>query len=396
MSSGRSFLQVPGPTNVPDRVIRAMSRPLIDHRSPAFSSLTLEVLSRLKEVFGTRSGTVLIYPSSGTGALEASLVNVLGPGDRVLVYTNGHFCDAAAVAARSLGFEVDTVEVEWGRPVPATDVESRLRTDMARAEHYRALIVVHNETSTGVLSDIASIRRAVDAAEHDALLIVDVVSSLGSTTICVDDWGIDVAFAGSQKGLMLPPGLGIVAASTRAIALAESSGSPRHFFDWRPMIRDNASGFFPYTPATSLLFGLQEALNVLLDEEGLDAVYARHERLAAGVREAVKAWGLELVCKDATHASRTLTTFMVPRDMDSHDLISHARDRYGLSLGVGLGQLRGRAVRIGHLGALNELEVVATIAGVEMSMVDLGAGLPLGSGPEACLKLWAGPVSSLH
>ncbi len=380
--AGRPFLQIPGPTNVPDRILRAMDRAVIDHRGPEFAALTHAILPRLRQVFGTREGATILYPTSGTGAWEAALVNVLRPGERVLAFNHGHFSALFAQTARNLGYVVDEVPLRWGQALPPEEVEARLRADVGDRQ-YSAVLVVHNETSTGVTSDVGAIRAALDRAGHGALLIVDTVSSLASLPFHFDDWRVDVALTGSQKGLMLPPGIGIVCAGPRALALAETGGAPRNFFDWRPIIRDNGAGFFPYTPATLLLFGLREALTMLVDEEGLAAVYARHHFLAEGVRAAVAAWGLTNLCEDPTAHSDTLTAIVMPEGIDSDVVIRTARERFGLSLGVGLGRIKGRVLRIGHLGALNELEVLATLGGVEMALVECGVALTLGSGVAA-------------
>lgn len=383
--AGRPFLQIPGPTNVPERILRAMDRPVIDHRGPEFAALTKAILPPLRAVFGTREGAVVIYPSSGTGVWEASLVNVLAPGERILAFNYGHFSALFAQTARNLGYAVDEVPLRWGQALPAEEVEARLRDDRGDRP-YAAILVVHNETSTGVTSDIAAIRAAIDRAGHDALLVVDAVSSLASIPFRFDEWRVDVALTGSQKGLMLPPGIGIVCAGPRALARGERGGAPRNFFDWRPIVRDNAAGFFPYTPATLLLFGLREALAMLVEEEGLEAVYARHEALAAGVRAAVVAWGLENLCEDPAHYSNTLTAVVMPVGIDSDAVIRTARERFGLALGVGLGRIKGKVLRIGHLGALNELEVLATLGGVELALVESGVALDLGRGVAACQR----------
>ncbi|HEU5316672.1 MAG TPA: aminotransferase class V-fold PLP-dependent enzyme [Chloroflexota bacterium] len=392
MPSGRPFLQIPGPTNVPDRVLRVMDRPVIDHRGPEFASLTKEILPLLRAVFGTTGGPSggepILYPASGTGAWEASLVNVLAPGDRVLAFTYGHFSVQFAQTARNLGFSVDEVPLRWGQPLPPKELQRRLEADDPSSP-YKAALVVQNETSTGVFSEIGAIRHAMDAARHDALLIVDAVSSLGSTPFRLDEWRVDVALAGSQKGLMLPPGMALLCVGPRARAASEKGGSPRHFFDWRPILRDNAAGFFPYTPATLLLYGLREALTMLVEEEGLENVYARHERLAAGVRTAVRAWagaGCGILCESETHHSPTLTAVTMPSGIDSDAVIRHARERFGLSLGVGLGQIKGKVLRIGHLGALNELEVLGTLGGVELALRECGVRVELGSGVAAAQR----------
>jgi alanine-glyoxylate transaminase / serine-glyoxylate transaminase / serine-pyruvate transaminase len=384
--SGRAFLQIPGPTNIPDRVLRAMDRPIVDHRSPEFAQLTEDVRVGMRRVFGTRDGAPMLYPASGTGATEAALVNALAPGDRVLTFDYGHFSAGLGVIARKFGFEVDEVKMRWGQAAEPEEIERRLKAD-SPTRPYRAVLIVHNETSTGVTCDIGAVRRAMDAAGHDALLIVDTVSSLASIEFLMDEWRVDIVICGSQKGLMLPPGLGLLGVSRRALALAaQGGGSPRHFWDWEPIMRENRIGPFPYTPATLMLFGLREALRMLVDEEGLENVYARHRRLADGVRAAVAGWGLEPVCEDPANASNTITAVRVPAGVDSNELTKHARERYELSLGGGIGQLNGQAFRIGHLGALNELEVMATIGGIELSMADLGLGIEPGSGLLACQK----------
>ncbi|MDP9320556.1 MAG: aminotransferase class V-fold PLP-dependent enzyme [Chloroflexota bacterium] len=378
--SGRPFLQIPGPTNVPDRVLRAMDRSVIDHRGPAFAALVRGLLPDLARVFKTEHGQVIIYPTSGTGAWEASLVNVLAPGDAVLAFDYGHFSAHFAAAARKCGFAVDLVPLRWSQSVPAAAVREHLRPE------HRAVLIVHNETSTGVRTDVRAVREAIAAERSAALLIVDTVSSLGSMDFRFDEWGVDVALTGSQKGLMLPPGLGFVCASPRAMEVASHGGSPRNFFDWGPILEDNAAGFFPYTPATLALFGLREALDMLF-AEGLDAVFARHHRLADGVRAAVRAWGLDILCEEPDAFSDSLTAVVMPEGLDSNALIARARDRFDLALGVGLGKLRGRVFRIGHLGALGELEVLATLGGVEMALRECGHDVAAGAGvaaAEAC------------
>jgi alanine-glyoxylate transaminase / serine-glyoxylate transaminase / serine-pyruvate transaminase len=394
MISGRPFLQIPGPTNVPDRVLRAMDRPVVDHRSPEFAQLTEDVRVGLRRVFGTREGVPMLYPASGTGVTEAALVNALCPGDRVLVFNYGVFSGGMATIARTFGFEVDEVPLRWGQAVPPEEVERRLRADNP-SNPYRAVLIVHNETSTGVTCDIAAIRAAMDAAGHSALFVVDTVSSLASIEFRLDEWRVDIVICGSQKGLMLPPGLGILGVSRRAVAEAqERGGSPRHFWDWAPIMRENRIGLFPYTPATLMLFGLREALRMLVDEEGLEAVYARHRRLASAVRAAVGAWGLPMVCERVENASNTITAVRVPSDVDSNELLKHARERYGLSLGGGIGELNGIAFRIGHLGALNELEVLATLGGIELTFADWGLRIEPGTGLSAAQRSLLGQAQS--
>ena len=357
-----------------------MDRAVIDHRSADFGAVVREVLPLLQRVFRTEQGRIVLYPSSGTGAWEASLVNTLAPGARVLAFDVGFFSQQFARAATNLGFNVDLHELPADRPIPAELVERTLREDTRH--EIAAVLVVHNETSTGVTSDVAAVRDAMDAVGHPALLIADTVSSLGSIDFRFDEWRVDVALTGSQKGLMLPPGLGILCVGPRALAASATGGSPRSFFDWRPILQENEAGFFPYTPATLLLFGMREALAILL-EDGLDNVLARHRHLADGVRAAVRAWGLELWCKDERAYSQSLTAVVAPAGVDSTQLCREAQARYGLALGVGLGRVRGSVFRIGHLGSLNELEVLATLGGVEMVLTELGAAVELGSGVAA-------------
>jgi len=357
-----------------------MDRPVIDHRSPEFAQLTEDVRVGLRRVFGTRDGAPMLYPASGTGATEAALVNVLSPGARVLSFNYGLFSGGLGAIARKFGYDVDEVQLRWGQAVTPALVEDKLRADSS-SNPYDAVLICHNETSTGVTVDIAGIRQAMDAAGHDALLIVDTVSSLASMEFLMDEWRVDIIICGSQKGLMLPPGLGILGVSRRALAVgAQNGGSPRHFWDWEPIMRENRIGLFPYTPATLMLFGLREALRMLVEEEGLSNVYARHARLASAVRAAVHGWGLSTVCEDPSTASNTITAVRTPAGVDSNELLKHARERYGLSLGGGIGQLSGQAFRIGHLGSLNELEVLGTLGGIELSFADLGIDVEMGSG----------------
>ncbi len=379
--TGRHFLQIPGPTNVPERVLRAMDRAVPDHRGPEMPALAREIVDRLRPVFGTKSAEIVLYPGSGTAAWEASLVNTLSPGDRVLAFNIGHFSHLYADCARRMGMVVDELDLEWGIGVTPSRVEDTLRQDHEHS--IRAVLVVHNETSTGVTSDVAAIRRAIDSSGHPALLLVDAVSSLASVRFDFDEWGVDVALTGAQKGLMLPPGMAMLAVSDRAIAASAQATAPRFFLDWKPVIEQLHRGFFPYTPATLLLFGLREALR-MLDEEGLPNVFARHRRLAQGVRSAVSAWDLEILCRDPAEYSNTLTAVVVPMGVDSDDVLRAAEATYGLSLGTGLGPLKGRAFRIGHLGSLNELEVLATLCGTELSLRRAGAPVQLGSGVTAC------------
>lgn len=378
---GRHFLQIPGPTNVPERILRAMDRPVPNHRGPELPPLVHEVVGGMKALFQTTNGEIVLFPASGTGAGEAAIVNTLQPGERVLAFNNGQFSHLLAQCARGNGLQVEEVDLPWERGVPANLVRERLAAD--RGHTYAAVLVVHNETSTGVTTDLRAVREAMDAAEHPALLIVDTVSSLGSLEFRFDEWRVDVAATGSQKGLMLPPGMGIVCAGPRALRRSEQITTPRYFFDWRPVLAEMTRGYFPYTPATLMLYGLREALR-MLQEEGLDEVLARHRRLAEGVRRAVHAWGLPIFCADPAEYSHTITAVTMPAGTDADAVLRAAEERFNLSLGAGLGRLRGRIFRIGHLGALNELEVLATLAGVEMALSLAGMSVPAGAGVAAC------------
>jgi alanine-glyoxylate transaminase/serine-glyoxylate transaminase/serine-pyruvate transaminase len=359
-----------------------MDRPVPDHRGPEMPNLVAEIRTGLRSVFKSERGEPVIFPGSGTGAWEASLVNTLSPGDRVLSFENGHFARLYAEAARQLGMQVDEVKLRWGDAVTQSDVEANLKPE------HRAILIVHNETSTGVTTDLAAVRRGIDRSGHDPLLLVDVVSSLGSIDFRMDEWGVDVALTGTQKGLMLPPGGAILCVGPRALAAAEKNRTARYFYDWRPVIRDMQQGFFPYTPPSLLLFGLREALRMLF-EEGLDQVLARHARLAEGTREAVRAWGLPLLAGDVARASNSLTA-VVLEEIDSNKVVKVAAERLNLALGVGLGQLRGRVFRIGHLGSLNELEVLATLAGTELALLYSGQEIELGVGVAAAQRFFAG------
>jgi alanine-glyoxylate transaminase/serine-glyoxylate transaminase/serine-pyruvate transaminase len=372
--SGRHFLQIPGPTNVPERVLRAMAAPTIDHRGPEFSALVADLLERLPEVFRC-SGPVVIYPSSGTGAWEAALVNTLSPGDRVLAFETGHFATLWRALAERIGLEVDFVPGDWRHGVDPDVVASRLAADREHA--IRAVCVVHNETSTGVASRVAEVRAAMDAAGHEALLLVDTISSLASIDYRHDEWGVDVTIGCSQKGLMLPPGLGFNAISERALAASRTARLPRSYWDWGPIVESNRDGGFPYTPPTNLLYGLRDALDMLL-EEGLANVFARHARHAEATRRAVRAWGLEVLCLDEREHSGSLTAILLPDGHDADEVRRVILERYDMSLGAGLGRLAGRVFRIGHLGDFNDLMLAGTLAGVEMGLV--GAGVPIARG----------------
>jgi alanine-glyoxylate transaminase/serine-glyoxylate transaminase/serine-pyruvate transaminase len=363
--SGRHFLQIPGPSNVPDRVLRAIDMPTMDHRGPAFGELGRRVLDGMGRVFGTEA-TVVIFPGSGTGAWEAAIVNTLQPGDTVLMYETGQFATLWQTMAARLGIKVQFVPGDWRHGVDPADVEQRLRADTAH--EIKAVMVVHNETSTGVTSRIAEIRAAIDAAQHPALFMVDTISGLGSMEFRHDEWGVDVTVAGSQKGLMLPPGLGFNAVSEKAMAVAAKGGMPRSYWDWREMMGPNKTGYFPYTPATNLLYGLDEALKMLLDEEGLPQVFARHDRFAAATRAAVRAWGLEVLAIDPREYSSVLTTVLLPEGHDADALRNVILDSFDMSLGQGLGKLKGKIFRIGHLGDFNDLMLMGTLSGVEMGL----------------------------
>ena len=372
--AGRHFLQIPGPTNTPDRVLRAMAAPTIDHRGPEFAALGREVLNGLRTVFQT-SSPVVIYPASGSGAWEASLVNTLSPGDTVLAFDIGEFSKNWAEVARRLGLNVEIVPGTWRRGVDPAELGERLARDRDHA--IRAVLVVHNETSTGVTSRLPEIRRAIDAAAHPALLLVDAVSSLGSIDLRHDEWGLDVTLAGSQKGLMLPPGLSFNAISKRALASSRLAKLPRSYWAWDAMLAANANGFFPTTPATNLLFGLREALR-MLSEEGLPHVFARHRRLAAAARAAVRAWNLEILCEREDELSPVVTTVIMPAGHDADRFRELVLDRFNMSLGAGLGRLKGRVFRIGHLGDFNELMLIGTLGGVELGLA--AAGVPFTRG----------------
>ena len=377
---GRPFLQIPGPTLVPDRVVRAMSQPLIDHRGPQFATLLKEVLEGLKKVFQTSNGEIVLNPGSGTGAWESCLVNTLSPGDRVLGCVNGHFSSRFGDAASAHGIEVERIEVPYGAAVAAEQVEERLRADKDR--RLKAVLVLHNETSTGVVTDIGAIRGALDRAAHPALLLVDVVSSLASIDFRFDEWRVDVALTGPQKGLMLPPGMAILAVSPKAREANRTAKCARYFWDWAPVFERNARGEFPYTPATALIFGLKESL-AMLEEEGLPNVFARHARLAESCRRAVGAMELKLLAQNIKEASNTLTAVCLPDGFDSDAYLAHAQKTVGLALGPGLGVVKGKIFRIGHLGSLNELELLGALAGVEMTLTSFGVAVPLGAGLAA-------------
>jgi alanine-glyoxylate transaminase/serine-glyoxylate transaminase/serine-pyruvate transaminase len=391
--AGRNFLFVPGPTNVPDRVLRAMHRPMEDHRSSDFPSLALPLFEDLKKIFKTSSGQPFIFPASGTGAWEASLSNTLSPGDRVLAARFGMFSHLWIDMAQRLGLEVEVIEAEWGEGAPVERYQEILAAD--KGHRIKAVLFTHNETATGVTSDVAAMRGALNDTKHPALLMADGVSSIASIDFRMDEWGVDLAVTGSQKGLMLPAGLGIVCASQKALALYDQARLPRVFFDFGDMRKANATGYFPYTPSLPMLYGLRESLAMLF-EEGLANVFARHHRLAEGTRRAVKAWGLELCARDPKWNSDTVSAIMVPPGVNGAEVIDVAYRRYNLALGAGLARMAGKLFRIGHLGDLNELMLAGGIAGAEMAMRDVGMKVTPGSGVAAAQEYWRSTAAPLE
>ena len=397
--TGNHFLQIPGPSPVPDRILRALSLPTIDHRGPEFGALGLKLTQGIKRIFKTQH-PVMIYPSSGTGAWEAALVNLFSPGDHIVMYETGQFAALWARLAGRLGLSTEILEWKggdadlpeapgWRHGVQAALIQERLVAD--KEHRIKAVCVVHNETSTGVTSDIAAVRKAIDAAKHPALLVVDSISGLASADYRHDEWGVDVTISGSQKGLMLPPGLGFNALSPRAIEASKAAKLPRSYWAWDEIIEMNKTGYFPYTPATNLLYGLHEALE-MLEAEGLDKIFARHKRWSAGVRGAVEAWGLPVQCADAGLHSPILTSIIVPKGIDADKLRKTILERFDLSLGAGLGKIKGRTFRIGHLGNSNDLTLLATLAGCEMGLKLAGVNLA-GSGVESAMAYFAGHSS---
>ena len=378
--SGRNALFIPGPTNMPDVVRRAMDIPLEDQRAPDFPAFTLGLFQDLKKIFKTRTGQVFLFPASGTGGWEAAITNTLSPGDKVLAARIGQFSHLWIDLCQRHGLNTEVVDVEWGEGTPVERYAERLAAD--KAHEIKAVLVCHNETATGVTSDVAAIRKAMDAVGHPALLYVDGVSSVACIDFRMDEWGVDLAISGSQKGFMLPTGLAIVAASPKALAATKSAQCRRCFFDFADMIRTNKDGYFPYTPATTLLRGLRASIDLLL-AEGLDTVFARHHRLAEGVRQAVSAWGLTLCARQPRWYSDTVSAIRVPEGSDGNEVVKQAYQRYNLSLGVGLSKVAGKVFRIGHLGSLNELMILTALAGAEMAMRDAGIPVPLGSGVAA-------------
>lgn len=384
--AGRNFLFVPGPTNVPDRVQRAMVVSQEDHRSPDFPKITRQITLGLKRVFRADNGIPFVFPSSGTGCWEAALTNTLSPGDRVLAARFGQFSHLWIDMCQKLGLEVDIVDCEWGTGVPVDIYRERLAADTDRS--IKAVLVCHNETATGVTSDVAGVRRVLDEVNHPALLFVDCVSSLASIDLRFDEWGIDMAVSGSQKGLMLPAGLGILCASMKALGSRHTAKLKRSYFDLDTMFASNNTGYYPYTPALSLLYGLVESLK-MIDEEGLDNIFRRHHYLAAGVRAAVQqGWELDLCAKSPEWYSDTVSAIMVPEGVNGADVIARAYNRYNLSLGAGLSRVAGKLFRIGHLGDMNEVHLMAAIAGAEMAMLDCGIQVEPGSGVAAASEYW--------
>ncbi|MBA3318380.1 MAG: aminotransferase class V-fold PLP-dependent enzyme [Gemmatimonadales bacterium] len=391
--AGRNFLFVPGPTNTPDRILRAMHRAMEDHRSSDFPALAAPVLEDLKKIFKTSTGQAFVFPASGTGAWEASLTNTLSPGDKVLASRFGMFSHLWIDMAQRLGLEVEVLDAEWGEGAPVERYRDALAAD--KEHRIKAVLFTHNETATGVTSDVAGVRKALSEAQHPALLMVDGVSSIASIDFRMDEWGVDLAVTGSQKGLMLPAGLGVVCASQKALSKYDQAKLPRCFFDFGDMRKANATGYFPYTPSLPMLYGLRESLAMLL-EEGLENVFIRHHRLAEGTRQAVKAWGLELCARAPHWHSDTVTAIMVPPGINGAEVIDIAYRRYNLALGAGLARMAGRLFRIGHLGDLNELMLLGGIAGAEMAMRDAGIKVTLGSGVAAAQEYWRGTAAPLE
>ncbi len=382
--AGRNHLFIPGPTNTPHSVLSAMHVPMEDHRSPIFPNLLKPVLEDLKKVFRTEQGQAFIFPATGTAGWEIALTNTLNPGDKVLIYRFGQFSHLWAAHAKRLGLEVELHEREWGTGIPLDHLEARLKEDSNH--EIKAVLATHNETATGVTSDMAGVRKALDAANHPALFFVDGVSSIASIEFRMDEWGIDGAISGSQKGFMLPAGLAIVAFSQKALKATETATCPRAFLDLQDMMNANKDGYTPYTPSTPMIYGLRKALDLLL-EEGMDNVYARHARLAEGARRAIAAWGLSL-CAQPGWESDTVSAIVVPEDKDARDVIATAFHKYNISLGAGLTELAGKVFRIGHIGDMNDVSMLGCIAGVEMAMLDHGFDIKPGSGVAAAIEYY--------
>ena len=384
--AGRNFLFVPGPTNVPDRILRAMAVPMEDHRAPTFPALARACLEGLKPVFRTATGTPFIFPASGTGCWKAALTNCLNPGDKVLAARFGQFSHLWIDMAQRLGYDVHVIDAERGEGAPVEQYAAALAADAGH--QIKAVLVCPNETATGVTSEVAAVRKAIDACGHPALLMVDSVSALASIDFRMDEWGVDVCVSGSQKGLMLPAGLGITCVSAKALELAKSTTSRRYYFDYHDMVKSNATGYFPYTASIPLLYGLKEPL-AMLAEEGLDAVFARHRRLAKGARAAVlKGWKLRLCAREPRCYSDTVSAILVPEGVDAAKIIARAFKRYNLALGAGLARVAGKLFRLGHLGDLNEVMLLGAIAGAQMAMIDSGVSVAPGSGVAAATNRW--------
>jgi len=382
--AGRNHLFIPGPTNTPHSVLSAMHVPMEDHRSPDFPKLLKPVLEDLKKIFRTESGQAFIFPATGTAGWEIALTNTLNPGDKVLIYRFGQFSHLWMNMAQRLGFDVEVHEVEWGKGIPLDHLEERLKQD--DSHEIKAVLATHNETSTGVTSDIAGVRKAMDAANHPAFLFVDGVSSIASIEFRMDDWGVDGAISGSQKGFMLPAGLAIVCFSQKALKATETSTYPRAFFDLKDQMNANKDGYTPYTASTPMIHGLRKALDLLL-EEGLDNIYARHARLAEGTRKAIAAWGLKL-CAQPGWESNTVSAIVVPEGKDARDVLSTAYNKYDISLGAGLTEVAGKVFRIGHIGDMNDVSMLGCIAGVEMALLDNGYDITAGSGVAAAIEYY--------
>jgi alanine-glyoxylate transaminase/serine-glyoxylate transaminase/serine-pyruvate transaminase len=384
--AGRNFLFVPGPVNVPDRILRSMTVSMEDHRSPKFPRLLQEIIPGLKKIFRTKEGTPFIFPSSGTGCWEAAIANTLSPGDKILASSFGQFSFLWIDMCKRFGLDVEVVDVEWGTGVPLEQYAEILKKDTTHK--IKAVLVCQNETATGVASDVAGVRKALNDAKHPALLFVDCVSSLGSLDFRFDDWEVDMAVSGSQKGLMLPPGIGVLCASSKALEMQSSAKLPRCYFDLKDMQSSNPNGYFPYTPPIPLMYGLIESFK-MIEEEGLDNIIARHHFLASGVRAAVmEGWGLKLCAKEPKWYSNTVSAVLVPEGINGADVISQAYKRYNLSLGAGLSKVAGKLFRIGHLGDMNEIHLMAAIAGAEMAMLDCGVKVTPGSGVAAAMNYW--------
>ncbi|MEN3375282.1 MAG: alanine-glyoxylate transaminase / serine-glyoxylate transaminase / serine-pyruvate transaminase [Hyphomicrobiales bacterium] len=378
---GRHFLQIPGPTPVPDRILRAMDMPVIDHRGPEFGKLGRRVLDGIKTIFRC-AGPVIIYPASGTGAWEAALINALSPGDKVLMVETGHFASLWKTMATKIGLVPEFIASDWRSGADPQKIEARLKDD--KAHEIKAVCVVHNETSTGCITLINEVRKAIDAAGHPALLMVDTISSLGSIDYRHDEWGVDITVGGSQKGLMLPPGLSFNAISEKALSVAKMSKMPKSFWGWDEMIASNKTGFFPYTPATNMLYALAEAID-MLHEEGLENVFARHDRHAEATRRAARAWGLEILCKEPRHYSSSLTALMMPSGHDADTFRKTALEHFDISLGTGLSKVAGKVFRIGHLGDTNDLTIIGALGGVEMGLSVAGVPHKMG-GVQAAME----------